>query len=90
MPPSNRRLSVFRIINLTEGETWKLGDEIRPEPVLGRADIKAQGVTEAVLTVEADDIPPRHANIIGWPVDSSEVKLKAIVLAEKAVLQLKR
>jgi hypothetical protein len=89
MPPTSKRLSVFRIFTLQENEIWKLGDTLRIEPPLGRADIKALVVTETGLTVEADDIPPRHANIIGWPNESSEIKLKALILAEKALLRMK-
>ena len=90
MPPADKRLSVFRIFNLRENEVWRLGDTLRTETTLGHADIKALVVTETGLTVEADDIPPRHANIIGWPDESSEIKLKAMVLAEKASLRLKQ
>ena len=90
MPPGSKRLSVFRIHDLQENEVWSLGDTLRTEPPLGRADIKALDVAETGLTVDADDIPPRHANIIGWPDESSEIKLKALVLAEKALLRLKK
>lgn len=90
MPPPNKLLSVFRIFDLQENEVWRLGDTLRAEQPLGRADIKTLYVTETGLTVDADDIPPRHANIIGWSDESSETKLKAIVLAEKASLRLKQ
>lgn len=89
MPPTTKRLSVFRIYDLQENEVWRLGDALRAEPPLGRADIKILAVNETGLTVEADDIPLRHANIIGWPNESSEIKLKALLLAEKALLRLK-
>lgn len=89
MPPLNKRLSVFRIFDLPENEVWRLGDVLRTEPPLGRADIKVQAFTETGLTVEADNTPPRHANIVGWPNESSEIKLKALILAEKALLRLK-
>lgn len=89
MPPASMRLSVFRTFDLPENEIWNLGDALRTEPPLGRADIMVQAVTETALTVEADDIPPRHANIVGWPDESSAIKLKALLLAEKALLRLK-
>ena len=89
IPPENKRLSVFRIFSLFENETWALGDNLRSVPSLGRADLKIKGIAEAGLTIEADDIPARHANIIGWPAESSAIKLKALLLAEKALLRLK-
>ncbi len=90
MPPADKRLSVFRIFNLQVNEIWNIGDSLRTEPPLGRADLQASIVTETGLTIDPDDIPPRHANIIGWPDESSEIKLKAVVMAEKAQLCLKQ
>lgn len=89
MPPEDRRLSVFRISGLQENDVWSIGDNLRSQPSLGRADIKALSVLEIGLLIDADDIPPRHANIIGWPEEASAIKLKAMELAEKASLRLK-
>jgi hypothetical protein len=90
MPPKNRRLSVFRVSGLLENEIWQLVDNLRTDQsLLGRADIKARSVNETGLAVEADDIPPRHANIIGWPDDDLAIRLKALELAETAHLHLK-
>lgn len=94
MPPSNRRLSVFRILGLSPNEMWAIGETVGsqralPLSPLARADIKASSVTDAGLEINADDIPPRHANIVGWPEDDSAIKLKAIELAEKAQLHLR-
>jgi len=92
MPPPSNRLSVFRILGLAENEIWRIGYEVGEKSVrslLGRADIKALSVIEAELHIDADDIPPRHADIIGWPEEASAIKLKAIELAEKAQLRLK-
>lgn len=89
MPPEDRRLSVFRISGLQENEVWSIGDSLRAQPLSGRADISAMSVLESGLLIDADDIPPRHANITGWPEEASAIKLKAIELAEKASLRLK-
>jgi hypothetical protein len=92
MPPPSNHLSVFRISGLAEHEIWKVGHEVGEKSarsLLGRADIKALSVIEAGLNIDADDIPPRHADIIGWPEEDSAIKLKAIELAEKAQLRLK-
>ena len=92
IPPSNRCLSVFRISGLSEGEIWEIGGSVgaqRTQPLLARADIKVSSVVETGLKIDADDIPTRHANIIGWPQEASAIKLKAIELAEKSCLHLK-
>ena len=89
MPPEDRRLSVFRISGLQENDIWSIGDSLRTQPSLGRADIMALSVLQSGLLIDADDIPPRHANITGWPEEASAMKLKAIELAEKACLRLK-
>ncbi|MDO9289223.1 MAG: hypothetical protein Q7T83_10570 [Thermodesulfovibrionales bacterium] len=92
IPPPNKRLSVFRIAGVPETEVWQIGKDVGNErslPLLARADIKVSVVTETGLRIELDDIPPRHANIIGWPEDASKVKLKAMMLADKAQLHLK-
>jgi hypothetical protein len=92
MPPQNRRLSVFRVSGISQPEVWEIGGfigEKRSLPLLARADIMASAVIETGLEVYADDDPPRHANIVGWPQDASDIKLKALELAEKADLRLR-
>ena len=92
MPPPNRCLSVFRIAGLAENDVWEIGKTIgerRTLPLLARADIKVSFVAETSLKIDADDIPPRHANIIDWPEDHSAVILKAKELARKAQLHLR-
>ncbi len=92
MPSSNRRLSVFRISGISVQEVWKIGETVgsqRASSLLARADIKATAVIDIGLEIDADDIPPRHANIVGWPDEDSEIKLRAVELAEKAQLHLK-
>lgn len=92
IPPSNRLLSVFRIVGLSEAEVWEIGNAVSTErglTLLARADIKVSSVTKTDLEIDADDIPPRHTNIVGWPAEDSEIKLRAMELAEKAQLHLK-
>ncbi|MCG6551798.1 MAG: hypothetical protein L7F77_05680 [Candidatus Magnetominusculus sp. LBB02] len=92
MPPQNRLLSVFRIFDLDNNDIWALGDKVgvlRKLPLLARADIIAVQVNDVGLEIDANDDPPRHANIVGWPKEKSEIKLKAIELAERAQLYLK-
>jgi hypothetical protein len=82
-------LSVFKISGLHEDEIWKIGGSLRIQTLLGRADISDFFIKRIGLEIESDDIPPRHANIVGWPEESSAVKLKAVELAQKSELHLK-
>lgn len=98
-PPSDLRLSVFRINGLSDLEVWKNGqvnviDKMpQPRPLYGFADIKVLEVQATNLTVDPDDTPPRHACIVGWPEgesNKSKRKLLAQELASKAKLRLQR
>ena len=89
MPPADKRLSVFRTSGLQEHEIWALGESLRAQPLKGRADITAADVGETGLALDADDIPPRHANIVGWPDDHSAIELKALELSQRAHLSLR-
>jgi hypothetical protein len=89
IPPEDRRLSVFQISGLQDAEIWKIGEKLREQTLLGRADVESALVKTIGLGIVADDIPPRHANIIGWPEEASAIKLKAMELAKEAELHLK-
>ena len=94
MPPSDLRLSVFRIDNLSEPEIWKIGfkkviDKMnRPRNLHRRADIQALNILKNNLQIDPDNTPPRHASIIGWPELKEERKSIAQELAAKASLRL--
>ena len=93
MPPPNLKLSVFRTSNLSNSQIWEIGRQIAssqcpPRNLYGRADLQALEVLKCGLQIDPDDNPPRHANIIGWPQEKSEQKLKAMKLAEAAKLVL--
>jgi hypothetical protein len=89
MPPPDKRLSVFRTSGMGEHAIWALGESLRLQTLKGRADIRAAAVEQTGLAIDADEIPPRHANIIGWPHDHSAIILKALELSQKAHLRLK-
>ncbi len=90
--PLNKCLSVFRISGLSEHQVWEIGETVETQrelQLLARADINASSVNGTGLEIDADDNPPLHANIVGWPEEHSAVILKAKELAEKAELRLK-
>ncbi len=95
-PPSNLRLSVFRIDGLILEEVWEIGRvnvvstmPLPKENVYGFANIIASAVCEMDLDVDPDNNPPRHADIVGWPQEKSERMLIAQELAARATLRLR-
>lgn len=96
MPPPGRRLSVYRIDGLSLDEVWDIGENnvvlamSPPKTLYGVADIKAGVVERQSLKIEADDIPLRHANVVGWPEQEAEQMSLAQVLAAEAKLVLKK
>ncbi len=94
MPPTNLRLSVLRIDGLKLDEVWEIGQkeviDVLPQPktLYGMADIKASKVREFELEIEPSNIPPRHADICGWP-EKAKIKSVAQQLAAEAKLILK-
>ena len=95
LPPPDLKLSVFRVNGLTKKEIWELGErevvqkQSTSKTLYGRADVKASKVWDVNLRIDPNDIPPRHADLIGWPEEKSARKLIALELAEQAALELK-
>lgn len=93
MPGPGGSTSVFRTLLLTEAAIWALGDLRVAEPggrrVLGRGDVRVADVLVTKLRVEADDSPPKHAAIVGWPIDKDARMALAQQLAASATLMLR-
>lgn len=90
MPSGNPlAVSVFRITDLDDADVWKIArDSIVGRNVHGRGDLAASVVFGVGLTFDADDNPPRHANIIGWSGEKPDWMELALRLAEAARLVL--
>jgi hypothetical protein len=93
--PKNGQTSVFRQGNESHEALWQVGQEqIAGERSLhGIALFKAKHVREVQLDVVSQEPPPRHANIIGWPSNTSDPELEkakrkalAIQIAQHAEL----
>lgn len=88
VPHPHVDLSVTRQRDLTEGELWRLGQnvsEIRNCTLYGRADLEAEIVITNRLIIEPSEPPLNHANIKGYPEEKSAQKLIAMELALKSV-----
>lgn len=93
--PRNRETSVSRHGSEPREGLWKIGLAAAGERKLyGAAIVKAKVASTAVqLAVFADEPPPRHAVIRGWPWDGPDPELQkarqkeiAAMIASQAVL----
>lgn len=92
---SDRETSVFRHGSEPRAALWAIGDEhaANNRTLRGAAIVKALDARAAQLEVIADEPPPRHAAIRGWPwldedleLQKAQQKERAVVVASKAVL----
>jgi hypothetical protein len=80
-PKAQMTTSVSRHGAEPRQELILIGRGVRPDRTLhGAAICKASGVRSARLDVISDEPPPRHANIVGWPVDADPSFQKAAQL----------
>jgi hypothetical protein len=90
--PRDRATSVFRIVGLGDPEVWDMGRRLVAEPsdrtLYGHAALKAVDVQSCRLIFQADDRPPRHAEILGWPEEKGAQRFAAERLAAHSVLRL--
>lgn len=92
--PKDRETSVSRHGSMPREGLWSIGLlAVGERNLYGAALVKARAVRAAQLTVLADEPPPRHAVIRGWPWDEADPELQkaqqkeiAILIASQAVL----
>jgi len=83
------------IVELAEDDIRNIGAEVgtaRSKPPKGRGEFRYADVSDVGLRFERDDRPPRHGNLVGWPLEGPEVKARqkaiAVELSIRAVLVL--
>jgi len=89
--PRKGSVSVFRITGMDDERIRGIGVAVLPiKPPKARAEIVAERVYAAGLSLEPDNKPEFHVNITGWPADSAkdEQKLLALQLASASTLKL--
>lgn len=82
-------LSVFHVDGLDEGDIARIGNDVvakqrHPKHLYGWGEFDEVAVCKAGLRIDRDDNPPRHANIVDWPEEPSERKLRQQTLASHA------
>jgi hypothetical protein len=95
MPAKGAMTSVIRHGGEPREELWKLAELfLGIPPRHGAAICKARVVREQNLDLAAQEPPPRHANILGWPVNADpelqKAQQKELALAIAAQSELVR
>ncbi|HXI13804.1 MAG TPA: hypothetical protein VNM92_14345 [Thermoanaerobaculia bacterium] len=94
MPANDEATSVFRHGAEPREDLWRIARELfGPDArIYGAAVCKVRCIREQRLEVVADEPPPRHANIIGWPMNvdpemqRAQQKELALVIASRSTL----
>src|SRR2546422_860436 len=82
----DRETSVFRHGSQPQEQLWAIGREAaRERPLYGAAIFKASAVRGAGLDLVADEPPPRHAIIRGWPSVQNDPELEKAQQREIAI-----
>jgi hypothetical protein len=85
--PKDRETSVSRHGGKPLDSLWQIGlGAAGARELYGAAIFKAQAVRSAQLEVVADEPPPRHAAIRGWPWIESDPELQKAKQKELAAL----
>ena len=92
--PRNGATSVFRVAGLDDLEVWEIGRRLVAGPagrsLHGHAALQVVHVKSCSLILRADDSPPRHAEILGWPEEKGAQRFAAERLAAGSDLHLCR
>jgi len=90
MPGKDGETSVYRIPELSQEAIWSLGKAlIRKETLKARADIVCSAPQQIGLRVESSPQDhPKHAVIVGWPVEKDKQKMLATRLSDVAALHI--
>ncbi|MCY4130048.1 MAG: hypothetical protein OXG15_12515 [Gammaproteobacteria bacterium] len=87
-PNVENEMSIARIDGLECDEILNLAIEFMaqsdsPQKVHGWFEFSAEAVEDADLTIDYDENPPRHANVIDWP-DKDEAQSRATQILYRA------
>ena len=86
--PRNRETSVFRHGGHPRESLWRIANQhvTGTRTLHGAAIVRAKYVRSALLDVLAQEPPPRHANIVGWPWSQTDPDMAKAEQRERASL----
>jgi hypothetical protein len=90
IPSKELTTSVFHIVGMPQDEVAEAGTEFVKEghgtPCYGWARFLAAAVDPVGLRIDYNNVPPRHADLIGWPKEKEEQISIAQELAARSTL----
>ena len=86
--PKDGKKSVYRHGSHPRESLWRIWDEYvaGAGTLHGAAIVKVTHVRSAQLDVVAQEPPPRHANIVGWPWSQTDPEMGKAEQKERAAL----
>lgn len=94
LPAPDGTTSVFRVIGMDDKTIWALGERRVARPrsrtLYGRAELRAGAVRSLGLSIDPNNVPPRHADIRDWPPSKAERKSLAQQLASGSELVINK
>jgi len=80
--PRSGMTSVFRVDGLRTEDVRHLGSRVlKKPPPIAHATCRGSAIYDCDLRFDPDNMPERHANIVGWPERKDHQKLLCIRLA---------
>lgn len=79
---------MFRHGSQPRDSLWRIAEEHMAgvRTLYGAAIVKAKHVRSALLDVVAQEPPPRHANIVGWPWSETDPEMRKAEHIERALV----
>ena len=86
--PKDRAKSVFRHGSQPKESLWQIAEEhlVGVRTLYGAAIVKTKHVRSALPDVVAQEPPPRHANIVGWPWSQTDPEMRKAEHIELALV----
>ena len=82
---------MYHTEHFKEIEIWQLADKhiVCDKRIEFRGDITLKNVKDVSLSIDYNNEPQFHANIIGWPMEKDLLKARALELALLAKLKIR-
>jgi hypothetical protein len=91
IPPKSKALSVFDINSLTIDQIVngpkKVFDKLSGKNAIAYAETSGKTFTTIDLSINYNNFPKRHADIIGWPSEKELQKEKALEIVSNSILR---
>lgn len=91
LPDPLGETSVFRILSLSAAQIWNIGNSIRKERAKAYGRIGTDVIRRVGLHINAAiEDHPRHAVIVGWPIEKDRRLMLALQLSKDTSLHVQK